>query len=131
MSSSLHLVSLTDAPLRQVVSKSGESLSLQCDLSERFGLSRLRLSFERIAPGARQAPPHNHSKREEGFLVLRGSGTAIVDGKRTPVVAGDVVIFRPGDASLHTLANDGPIDLEVFVFSAEEDGDAVTYGERA
>ncbi len=122
-----HLTSLAGAPLRPVVTKSGEQLSLQLDLSAAAGFNHLRVSFERIAPGARQAPPHRHSTREEGFLVLQGRGLAIVEGERVAVAPGDVVLFPPGTEAHHALVNDGPDDLDLFVFSADAGGDETTY----
>lgn len=129
MSKTHYLRSLADLPLRRVETGSGEQLGLQFDLSEDCGTKRLRLSFERLLPGMRQAPPHRHSTREEGFLVLRGRGSVLVGEARVAVSSGDVMIFLPGEAQFHSLRNDGDEPLDLFVFSSEDGDDVVTYAD--
>ncbi|MEJ7732077.1 MAG: cupin domain-containing protein [Polyangiaceae bacterium] len=122
------LSSIRDAPRRSSSSRStGEVFSAQFDLSEAFGLSQLRLSLERLRPGARSAPPHSHSLREEGFIVLKGQGLFTIGDHSKRVIEGDVVLIRPGTTSVHALLNTEDVDLEIFSFSSQVDGDEVTY----
>lgn len=67
----------------------------------------------RVPPGKAPYPYHSHSAQWEFYLVVSGTGTVRdVDG-RTPIVAGDAFIFKPGEP--HQLINDGAEDLVVYV----------------
>jgi mannose-6-phosphate isomerase-like protein (cupin superfamily) len=49
---------------------------------------------------------HKHDKNEDAYIVVSGSGVFVdVDGKETPVKAGDVTIARLGES--HGMKNTG------------------------
>jgi mannose-6-phosphate isomerase-like protein (cupin superfamily) len=49
--------------------------------------------------GEKPGRPHSHD-REEIIVFVRGSAVAVLEGERTEVGAGDVVVIPPG--TLHT-----------------------------
>ncbi len=51
------------------------------------------------AQGEKRGRPHSHD-REEIILFVRGGAVVVLDGERTEVGAGDVVVIPPG--TLHT-----------------------------
>jgi creatinine amidohydrolase len=51
-------------------------------------------------------PPNSHPDSVETFYFLDGRGEAEVDGRITPVAAGDFVVLAPG--SVHRIRNTGP-----------------------
>ena len=55
---------------------------------------------------------HRHPLSEEIVVVLEGHGHVWLEGERTPVGAGDVVIIPPG--SLHATVPDGSMRLACF-----------------
>ena len=77
-----------------------------------MGTNRLGLAFDPLSEEDRHrtpftfgvevfepghmTPPHVHDTGFELFYIIKGSGEASCDGKRWPVGAGDVVVFRPG-----------------------------------
>lgn len=65
-------------------------------------------------------PEHVHSDIEEVFYIVRGSGVAILDGKKIPVRAGDVVPIPAGVR--HGMQNDGSDTLENIVCSVRLGG---------
>ncbi len=80
----------------------------------------IRLSFNRIAPGA-VIGPHRHG--EETVVYLAGGelvfehGEAM--GRRTLVRAGDVLYEPPGE--LHQVRNDGPLDALALLAAVDPD----------
>ncbi|MEO0321744.1 MAG: cupin domain-containing protein [Myxococcota bacterium] len=112
------------------VASSGERLGAQFDVSRAAGFEKLRVSFDRVPPGARQSLPHAHSTREELLYVLKGSGTLVAGEESWPVEAGDLVCLRPGDDALHTLVNRSEEDLDLLIVSSEDGLDEVRFGPR-
>jgi uncharacterized cupin superfamily protein len=84
------------------------------DLGQAAGSVAVGLKHCRVEPGRLSAPPHCHSAEEELFLILDGSGTAIIGDEETPVRGGHVIsrpagsrrahAFRAGDDGLVLLA---------------------------
>ena len=65
------------------------------------GFATMRLD---IHPGC-EIPPHFHTKREENWFPLSGSGMLVVDGHARPIQAG-TVCSAPRNA-VHSIINDG------------------------
>ncbi len=76
----------------------------------------------RVAPGQKPYPYHSHSAQWEFYHVLAGRGTVRHKDGTTPVEAGDVFIFPPGE--LHALLNDGTADLVVCVVADNPVGES-------
>ena len=54
---------------------------------------------------------HIHDGSEELYVILKGRGTALLDGEEHAVGPGDFLMLRNGGA--HGLRNDGPEDIEL------------------
>ena len=65
-------------------------------------------------------PEHVHDQVEEVFYIVRGKGTAIINGEERPVKAGDILVVAPG--TTHGLRNTGDDVLEHIVCSAKLGG---------
>ena len=75
---------------------------------------RLSAGYVRILPGA-ELMPHTHEVLEI-FHILKGNGSALVNGERIEVTSGAVII-APANKE-HGLINIGNTDLELYaVFS--------------
>jgi mannose-6-phosphate isomerase-like protein (cupin superfamily) len=61
---------------------------------------------------------HLHTRTEEIYFILRGSGEILLNGRSRPASAGDVILTRLGDR--HGLVNsaDGPLDWLVVELTA-------------
>lgn len=62
-------------------------------------------------PAATQFGVHIHEGSEELYFILKGRGTALLDGEEHPIVPGDILMLKNGGA--HGLRNDGPEDIEL------------------
>ena len=79
--------------------------------SRDLGISRVRLD-----PGTRSPVAHRHREQEEAYVVVTGSGRALLDGELVAVGAGDVIrvapqavrAFEAGDEGLELIAVGGP-----------------------
>ncbi|NKF23187.1 cupin domain-containing protein [Solimonas marina] len=72
------------------------------------------LAHFRLAPGKSTGMSYNRTA-EEFFVVTGGRGTAMVDGRRTPVTDGSVVILKPGER--HALDADANHDLVFYAIT--------------
>ena len=84
------------------------------DLGIAAGSVLTGINYNRIEPGMLSAPPHCHSVEEEIFVILDGTGTALLGDEEQAVRRGHVVArpaatrvahsFRAGDDGLTMLA---------------------------
>ena len=65
------------------------------------GSLSIGLTHIRVDPGRLSAPPHCHSAEEELFLVLDGTGTAIIGDEQTAVRGGHVISRPAGTGRAH------------------------------
>ncbi len=72
--------------------------------------------FGLLVPGS-QVPYHYHNNRESIIIVISGEATEVVEGKETPIKAGDI-LFIPAEEK-HSMINRSKQDfryLEFFTF---------------
>jgi quercetin dioxygenase-like cupin family protein len=77
------------------------------DLGGMFGL---------LVPGS-QVPYHYHNDRESIIIVISGEAIEVVEGKETPIKAGDILFIPAGEK--HSMINRSNQDfryLEFFTF---------------
>lgn len=68
------------------------------------------VDYMTIPPGT-QFGVHIHDGSEELYVILKGRGTALLDGTEQPVGPGDFLMLRDGGA--HGLRNDGADAIEL------------------
>jgi len=93
---------------------------------EAFATKMWVVSHAVLMPGA-TIGYHFHATREEVYFVLDGAGRVIGNGHEYDLGPGDCAVCSPGSA--HGIANSGPGELELLVFSASVVKGTVT-GER-
>jgi uncharacterized cupin superfamily protein len=96
-------------------------------LSRRLGARDLGISHVVVPPGKMACPPHEHSREEELFVVLAGSGEWIGAHERFPLRPGDAVSALPATGA-HTIEA-GPEGIEYLAISATAKGDWCWYPE--
>jgi len=65
---------------------------------------------------------HTHGDDEEIYVILEGSGVMEVDGQKTAVSPGDVILNRPfGTHALYNLSNREALKILVFEASNQVD----------
>src|SRR3954463_15208986 len=92
------------------------------DLAERHPFD---VELTRIPPGKIAYPYHSHSAQWEFYYVLSGKGVVRHKDGETPIEKGDAFIFQPEEP--HTLSNDGPDDLLLFLVADNPIGESAYY----
>lgn len=68
-----------------------------------------------IPPGG-EVGAETHKYTEQTLFFLAGTGVGELDGKKFPIVAGDVVVVVPGTE--HNFTNSGSVDLKIYTVYA-------------
>lgn len=90
--------------------------------SERLTLQLLEKKAENMVgmfialPPGGQTPYHYHAKRESILIVVSGKGKELVDGKKVPIEANDI-LFIPAKQK-HGIVNDGGREFRFIEFQA-------------
>ena len=82
-----------------------ETFGTGAALGKAFGLNRIAINYEVLAPGDRSSWPHAHSEEEEFILILEGTPQIWLDGNVYDLAPGDCVGLPPGTGHAHTLIN--------------------------
>jgi uncharacterized cupin superfamily protein len=91
------------------------------------GSEKLYVNIDYVKPGAKSVKYHSHSKQEEFFLILEGSGTLRMNDKETPVKKGDFVAKPAGKEIAHQFINSGPEVLQILDCGLNEKDETMTY----
>lgn len=92
-----------------------ETFGTSVALGRAFGLKRIAINYEVLAPGDRSSWPHAHSKEEEFIYILEGKPQVWIDGNVYDVGPGDCVGFPPGTGNAHTLLNNSDSVVKAIV----------------
>lgn len=101
-------------------------------LGDAVGLNHIGVHLIYVEPGRDTTECHKHYYEEECVYVLAGTATAIIEGERFPLGAGDF-IGLPRATAAHTIVNDGDETLVCLVMGQrlEQDvGDYPNLGKR-
>ncbi|MDX1802581.1 MAG: cupin domain-containing protein [Alcanivorax sp.] len=75
-------------------------------LGEVFGLDQFGVNLTRLAPGARSALRHCHTRQQEFVYILEGHPTLYTDAGATRLSPGMCAGFVAGDGNGHHLINE-------------------------
>ncbi len=95
-------------------------------LGELFALRNFGVNLTRLAPGARSALHHRHSRQDEFVYVLEGEPTLVGEGGATLLRPGMCAGFPAGGAA-HHLENRSPRDVVYLEVGDRQAGDQVFY----
>ena len=118
---------LKKVPARYVDDPKGRSPMTTLRLGAAAGSVRLYANIDRVKPGGKSAKYHSHSKQEEFFLILRGTGTLRLQGRTVRVKAGDFFAKPAGRGIAHQFVNDGRGVLEILDCGTNDRGDVARY----
>jgi uncharacterized cupin superfamily protein len=96
-------------------------------LGEFFGLKNFGVNLTHLAPGARSALRHAHSKQDEIVYILSGSPTLVTDEGETPLAPGMCAGFKAGTGNAHHLLNPTAGEVLYLEVGDRGAGDVVTY----
>jgi uncharacterized cupin superfamily protein len=85
-------------------------------LSRALGCKGVGLSYLRCRPGEGATYVHRHRVQEEVFVVLKGTGTIILDGKRISMPEGTIIRVSP--TVYRAIGNDSDQDMIVMALGA-------------
>jgi uncharacterized cupin superfamily protein len=80
-----------------------------------FGLKRVAINYEVLAPGDRSSWPHAHKEEEEFIFILEGTPLVWIDGNTYDLNPGDCVGLPPGTGHAHTLINNSDREVRAIV----------------
>ncbi len=80
-----------------------------------FTGTRSQLVIMSIPPGG-EVGAETHTYTEQTLFFLSGTGQAILNGKVSPIRAGDVVVVTPG--TQHNFINTGTVPLKIYTVYA-------------
>ena len=112
-----NLKAIDDSAVSFGLSPAMESRFARDDLeSEQLGLS-----YQRLAPGARQPFSHRHSHDEELYVVLSGTGWVQLEGEAVGLLPLDALRVAPSTVRAFAA---GPEGMELLAFGPFGSGDA-------
>lgn len=91
------------------------------------GSEKIYVNIDYVKPGAKSVKYHSHSKQEEFFLILEGSGILRMNDDETPVKKGDFVAKPAGKEIAHQFINNGSEVLQILDCGLNEKDETITY----
>jgi uncharacterized cupin superfamily protein len=85
-----------------------------------MGGERIGLSLQRVKPGQRAAFGHRHASDEEVYVIVGGSGQALVEGELVELRPWDALRVPPTSSRAFAAGDDG---LELLAFGMHTEGD--------
>jgi uncharacterized cupin superfamily protein len=108
----------------------GDVLAHIRDLGIAAGSVRTGINYNRIEPGMLGAPPHCHSIEEEIFVILDGTGTALLGDEELAVHRGHV-IARPAATRIAHAFRAGEGGLTMLAYGTRDRGADIAYYPRS
>jgi uncharacterized cupin superfamily protein len=96
-------------------------------LGDVFGLGNFGVNLTRLAPQARSALRHTHTRQDEFVYILHGNPTLHTDEGRTPLSPGMCAGFKAGTGNGHCLVNETAEDVLYLEVGDRTAGDAASY----
>ncbi|GAA5513696.1 hypothetical protein Dcar01_02441 [Deinococcus carri] len=120
-------LNIADVPGRELVTASGERLSLARSLSGPFGLRGLLVHHEVLLPGRRASGLHFHSQKEEASSVLAGQPSVWTGAEFVDLVPGDFIGFPPSPDAPHLLVNRSDAPATILTIGTCPPDDEITF----
>ena len=96
-------------------------------LGDAFGLLNFGVNLTRMAPNARSALRHAHSKQDEFVYILQGHPTLHTDEGHTQLAPGMCAGFKAGTGNAHRLVNLTGQDVLYLEAGDRTTGDEASY----
>jgi uncharacterized cupin superfamily protein len=96
-------------------------------IGDAIGAEKIYVNIDYVKPGGESTKYHSHSKQEEFFLIMSGTGILRIDGKEIAVKTGDVISKPSGKNIAHQFLNNSSEILQILDVGTREKGDIATY----
>ncbi len=123
----LKVFNVDDVPEKFVDDPQFESVMKTAYLGAAAGSQKIYVNIDYVKPGAKSVKYHSHSRQEEFFLILAGSGVLRMKDKETPVRKGDFVAKPAGKDIAHQFINTGSKVLQILDCGLNEPYETVAY----
>jgi uncharacterized cupin superfamily protein len=97
------------------------------ELGKFAGSQKLYANLDSVPPGGYSTKYHSHSRQEEFFYVLSGSGVLRLNGRTLSVGAGDFLSKPAGENIAHAFYNSGTEPLLILDVGTNEEEDTCYY----
>jgi uncharacterized cupin superfamily protein len=124
-------------PIEEIPSKSGcgypESFHARMgvaawrELGDHFGLTKIGVSQENLAPGAESSVRHWHTLSDEFILVTEGQLVLRTDDGEFVLGPGMCIGFKAGERNAHHLVNRSALEARFIVVGSRTPGDSAFY----
>lgn len=118
------IVALHEVPLEE--GRDGRFAYATRDAGRAAGARRIVLAHDALPAGSVNCPTHWHTRAEECFFVLAGSGTAVIGDERHPLGAGSFFLRPPGTGVGHRIEV-GAEGMELVTMGDKVHGDVCVY----
>ncbi|ACL19690.1 Cupin 2 conserved barrel domain protein [Desulfitobacterium hafniense DCB-2] len=92
-----------------------------------LGCEKIYVNIDYVKPGGKSVKYHSHSKQEEFFLIMQGSGLLRMNGEEVSIKTGDVISKPAGQEIAHQFINNGSEILQILDAGTREKDDIATY----
>ena len=96
-------------------------------IGDAVGSEKIYVNIDYVKPGAKSTKYHSHSKQEEFFLIMNGTGILRIDGEEIQIKSGDVISKPAGKDIAHQFINNSTEILQILDIGTREKGDVATY----
>ena len=96
-------------------------------LGDAAGSEKIFVNIDILKPGGKSKKFHSHSRQEEFFYVMKGSGILRITEKEFPVKEGDFVAKPAGKGIAHQFINNSADILQIMDFGLKEEEDIEIY----
>jgi mannose-6-phosphate isomerase-like protein (cupin superfamily) len=114
----LKIMTLADGVHSSLDNGRGKKIKL---VDERLGTSTIDLHHNTLEPGGQPGRYHRHTKSDNIYIVMGGTGELIADGKSHNVHKGEIIFIPAGMP--HSLNNPGNEPFEIFEIYAPAGAD--------
>lgn len=114
----LRIMTLADGLKTSLENGRGDKVRL---VDERSGTSAIDLHHNTLHPGGPRGRYHRHSKSDNVYIVMGGTGELVADGVTHSVTKGQIIFIPAGMP--HSLGNPGTEPFEIFEIYAPAGAD--------
>lgn len=96
-------------------------------IGDALGCEKIYVNIDYVKPGAKSAKYHSHSRQEEFFFIMHGTGILRINGEELAIKTGDVISKPAGKEIAHQFINNGTEILQILDAGTREKDDIATY----
>ena len=122
-----HISNINSIPREFIYDPDFTSAMKTVMVGDSVGSEKMYVNIDYVKPGAASVKYHMHSRQEEFYLIMSGTGLLRMNGEETAVKAGDVVSAPAGKDSGHQFINNGTEILQILDVGTRQKDDVITY----